>query len=85
MRLDKFLKVSRIFKRRVVAKEVALTAKVLVNGRVAKPSQPVNPGDLVTIIYQSKEVTIKVLDLAMPSAKEKAASLYEIVQEKTLI
>lgn len=83
MRLDKFLKVSRIFKRRSVAKDVAGMHKVLVNGRVAKPSSLVSVNDLITIIYQSKEVTIKVLELTTRESKDKAASLYEITSEKS--
>jgi ribosomal 50S subunit-recycling heat shock protein len=84
MRLDKFLKVSRIFKRRSVAKEVALMAKVLINGRVGKPSSDVNIDDLITIIYQNKEITIKVLDISLQQSKDKAASMYEIIGEKIL-
>lgn len=83
MRLDKYLKVSRIFKRRIIAKEVANMHKVLINGRIAKPSNAVSVNDLITIIYQNKEVTIRVLEITTRESKDKATSLYEIVSEKS--
>jgi len=83
MRLDKYLKVSRIFKRRTVAKDVAGMHKVLINGKIAKPSSLVSLNDQITILYQSKEITIKVLDLSTKESKDKAASMYEIISEKS--
>lgn len=83
MRLDKFLKVSRIFKRRVIAKEVAAKEKILINGRLAKPGTQVEPGDLLKITYGDNEFTVRVCDIATSAGKDKAASLYEVVEEKS--
>lgn len=60
MRLDKFLKVSRLIKRRTVAKDVSEQGRVLVNGREAKPSAAVKVGDELTVQFGQKLVTVKV-------------------------
>jgi len=83
MRLDKFLKVSRIFTRRTIAKEVAAKEKILINGRLAKPGTQVEAGDLLTITYGDKEFTVKVLDTIASVGKDKASTLYEIIEEKS--
>ena len=63
MRLDKYLKVSRLIKRRTLAKEVAANERILVNGKPAKPSKEIKPGDEITISFGNKDVTVKVLSL----------------------
>lgn len=81
VRLDKFLKVSRIIKRRTVAKEVADKGRIQVNGQIAKSSTSLKIGDLVKIVFGNKTLEIKVLDLKDSTKKEDAQKLYEIVIE----
>ena len=83
MRLDKFLKVSRLIKRRTLAKEVASASRILVNGLVAKPSKELKVGDLVSIEFGTKVVTVKVISLEQSVKKADATSMYEFVSEKT--
>jgi ribosomal 50S subunit-recycling heat shock protein len=80
MRLDKFLKVSRIIKRRTVAKEASSTDKVLVNSKIAKPSTVLKVGDLVEVNYFKKKIIFKVTSLLPSTKKEDAKEMYEIVQ-----
>lgn len=82
MRLDKFLKVSRIIKRRTLAKEVSDAGRIQVNGRVAKSSTKVDVDDLITIEFGNKIVSIKVLKLLDSTKKEDAANMFEILSEK---
>lgn len=82
MRLDKYLKVSRIIKRRTVAKEIADNGRILVNERVAKSSTDVNIGDLITVQFGNKKLTIKVEKILDSTKKEDAASMYEIISEE---
>lgn len=63
MRLDKFLKVSRLIKRRTVANEACDAGRVLVNGNVAKASVKVKPGDVIEIQFGTKNVKVEVLDI----------------------
>ncbi len=79
MRLDKFLKVSRILKRRTVAAEACKAGKVSVNGRDAKPSCTLKAGDVVTLHFAAGELTFRVLALKETVKKDEAASLYEIL------
>ena len=81
MRIDKFLKVSRILKRRTVAQEAADAGKIRVNGREVKPAYRVKIGDEVEIRFSAGELRFRVLDLKETVKKEEAASLYEIVKE----
>lgn len=81
MRLDKFLKISRIIKRRSVAKEVADKGRIQVNGKLAKSSSTVKIGDIVKIGFGNKTMEIKVLELRESTKKEDAAQMYEIVSE----
>ncbi|MEG1802701.1 MAG: RNA-binding S4 domain-containing protein [Lachnospiraceae bacterium] len=76
MRLDKFLKVSRIIKRRTVANEACDAGRVLVNGKVAKASVNVKPGDCIEISFGNKPVKVEVLDIQDTSRKEEAKELY---------
>ena len=79
MRIDKFLKVSRILKRRAVAQEAARAGKVVINGREAKPSREVKAGDVVEILYASGTLKFKVLAVKETVKKDEAQSLYEII------
>lgn len=81
MRLDKFLKVARIFKRRTIAKEVSKNGRVLINGRTAKPGSEVNPGDVLKISYGEKTIKIKILRIANHVKKQDAENLYEIIND----
>ncbi len=81
MRLDKFLKVSRLIKRRTVANEACDSSRVSVNGKTAKPSYDVKTGDLLTITFGTKQVTVRVLDLRETTKKSEAVGMYEIVSE----
>ncbi len=84
MRLDKFLKVSRIIKRRTVANEVCDAARVFVNNNPAKPAKQLKVGDIITIEYRQKTVSARVL--AVPAGNvsiNEASSLYEIIEEYT--
>lgn len=80
MRLDKFLKVSRIIKRRTVANDAAKGDKVLVNGKTAKPSYVLKIGDIVTVNYFKKLVEVKVLSLTPSIRKDDASNMYEIIR-----
>ena len=81
MRLDKFLKVSRLIKRRTVANEACDSSRVLVNGKLAKPSYNVKLGDEITITFGSKEVTVRVLMLKETTKKSESVGMYEIISE----
>jgi ribosomal 50S subunit-recycling heat shock protein len=76
MRLDKFLKVSRLIKRRTVANEACDAGRVLVNGKVAKASVNVKPGDVIEIMFGTKTVKVEVLAIADTSKKEEAKELF---------
>ncbi len=76
MRLDKFLKVSRLIKRRTVANEACDAQRVTVNGRPAKASYDVKPGDVIEIAFGQRSLKVEVLDVAEHTAKADAAGLY---------
>ncbi|SEF79777.1 Ribosomal 50S subunit-recycling heat shock protein, contains S4 domain [Caloramator fervidus] len=84
MRLDKFLKVSRIIKRRTVAKEVCDMGKVLVNGKVAKPGTALKVGDIIEIQYATGSVKAEVLSLKEHVTKEDARNMYKIISGKEI-
>jgi len=77
MRLDKFLKVSRLIKRRTVANEACDAGRVLVNGNVAKASVKVKPGDVIEIQFGTKNVKVEVLDIQDTTKKEEAKDLFK--------
>ncbi|HBR31959.1 MAG: RNA-binding S4 domain-containing protein [Eubacteriales bacterium] len=79
MRLDKYLKVSRIIKRRTVANEACDSSYVTVNGRAAKASYDVKVGDLIEIAYGSRTTRFKVLSIAEHSTKATASEMYEVL------
>lgn len=80
MRLDKYLKVSRIIKRRTVANDACDASHVTVNGRPAKASYDVKEGDILEITFGEKTLRVRVKDVKEFTAKEDAASLYEILE-----
>lgn len=82
MRLDKFLKASRVIKRRTVAKEIADQGRILINDKVAKSSSAVSVGDVLTIKFGNKTSKIKVLELKETTKKNEAAGMYELVSEE---
>lgn len=79
MRLDKFLKVSRIIKRRTVAKEVADKGRIEINGRVAKSSTDLQIGDTVTIHFAEKDANFEILSLKETTKKAEAELMYREV------
>ncbi len=81
MRLDKYLKVSRVIKRRTIANEVCDAGRVSINGRPAKPSAEVKPGDILEIAFGSGKSRIKVLAVKEQVRKNEASDLYEILEE----
>ncbi|MGH2277075.1 RNA-binding S4 domain-containing protein [Streptococcus uberis] len=81
MRLDKFLKVSRIIKRRPVAKEVADKGRIKVNGVLAKSSTDLKINDEIEIHFGNKLLTVKVLEMKDSTKKEDAVKMYEIIKE----
>lgn len=80
MRLDKYLKVSRIIKRRTLAKDFAENEKVLINGRVAKPSSEVKIGDTITLRMGEKTIAYEVLDIKANIKSADAGNLYRIIE-----
>ena len=81
MRLDKYLKVSRLIKRRTVANEACDQARVAVNGRPAKASYEVKLGDTIEIAFGQRTVRVEVLSVATAVGKQEAGSLYrELLQ-----
>ena len=81
MRLDKYLKVSRIIKRRTVANSAASAQRVTVNGRTAKPSQQVKPGDVIEIAFGNHRLCVEVVATPEHTSKEGAADLYRVLAE----
>ncbi len=80
MRLDKFIKVSRLIKRRTVANEVSDMGRVLVNGNPAKPSKQLKTGDIITIEYANRKVEARVLKVPEGNVSvQEASSLYELL------
>ena len=82
MRLDKFLKVSRLIKRRTLAKEVSDQGRILVNGQQAKASTTVKVGDELVIRFGQKLVTVKIDRIQETTKKEEAADMYMIIKEE---
>ena len=78
MRLDKFLKVSRLIKRRTVANEACDAGRVTVNGAVAKASVKVKPGDIIEIQFGTRNVKVEVLDIQETTKKRRSKGLVPI-------
>lgn len=81
MRLDKYLKVSRLIKRRTVANDACDADRITVNGKRAKASYDVKLGDLITVAFGSKSVTVRVLDIRETTKKTESVGMYEVVSE----
>jgi ribosomal 50S subunit-recycling heat shock protein len=81
MRLDKYLKVSRLIKRRTVANDACDGERISVNGKPAKASYNVKLGDLITVFFGQKSVTVKVLDIRETTKKAESVGMYEVVSE----
>lgn len=82
MRLDKYLKVSRIIKRRTVANEAAGLGRVQINGKVAKASSEVKEDDVLTLLMGGKHMRVRVLSVQEHAAKADASSMYEVLPEE---
>lgn len=85
MRIDKFLKVSRIIKRRSVSKDIVSFGQVKINNRVAKPSTSIKIGDIVELSLGSKIITIEIMSIDEKVKKENSYNLYKIISEKDII
>lgn len=79
MRLDKFLKVSRLIKRRTVAADACTASRVLLNGKEAKPAKEVKVGDEIEIVYGISRLKVRVTAVADVTKKQDAADLYEVI------
>lgn len=80
MRLDKYLKVSRLIKRRTLANDVADAGRVIVNGKPAKASYAVKIGDVIEITFGNRPVKVRVLSIDEPKGKDVARELFEILE-----
>ncbi|WP_446898055.1 RNA-binding S4 domain-containing protein [Clostridium sp. LBM24168] len=81
MRLDKYLKVSRIIKRRTIAKEACESGRVNINGKVAKPSNEIKEGDIIEIRYANNVLRARILNVKQHVVKEDAQNMYEIISD----
>lgn len=84
MRLDKFLKVSRLVKRRTLAKEIADQGRVQINGKPGKASSRVQVGDELEIQYGNKRVWVKIEKIVETTKKQEASSMYTVIKEEVL-
>ncbi len=81
MRLDKYLKVSRLIKRRTVANDACDAERISVNGKRAKASYDVKQGDVITIAFGQKSLTVRVLDIRETTKKSESVGMYEVISE----
>ncbi len=79
MRLDKYLKVSRLIKRRTLAQEACENGKIKVNDKVAKPSCNVKEGDIIELTFGEKIITVKIVSIAEHVLKQDASDMYEVL------
>lgn len=79
MRLDKYLKISRLIKRRSVAADACSASRVLLNGKEAKPAKEVKVGDVIEIVYGNSTLKVRVTALLETTKKADAAALYEVI------
>lgn len=82
MRIDKFLKVSRLIKRRTVANEVADAGRIMVNDRLVKASYQVKEGDIIGVSFGQKPVRVKVTSITPPTGKDVAREMYVVLEEE---
>lgn len=85
MRLDKFLKVSRLIKRRTIAKEIASDGVIEINGRIAKPSSEIKVGDILTLKLGTHKLTIKILSIKEVSRKNDFQDMYEVINDVVIL
>ncbi|NLI12838.1 MAG: RNA-binding S4 domain-containing protein [Peptococcaceae bacterium] len=83
MRLDKFLKVARVIKRRTLAKEVCDRGQVEVNGRVAKAGAEIKTGYIININFGNRKFKLQVIDIKEDVPAKLAAELYQVIEDKT--
>ena len=83
MRIDKYLKISRLIKRRTVSKAACEAGRILINGKEAKPGTQVKIGDKITLHFGGREQTVEVLDLSEHVPKNKAAEMYRILNNES--
>ena len=81
MRLDKYLKVSRLIKRRTVANEACDSERISVNGKSAKASYDVKIGDMITVAFGNRSVTVRVLEIKDTTKKSESTGMYEVISE----
>ena len=79
MRIDKFLKISRVIKRRTVAQEACDGGRIEVNGKTAKPSKDVNVGDIVTVTFGNRAMQFEILSVDEHQTKQSAENMYRIL------
>ncbi|MDD2400880.1 MAG: RNA-binding S4 domain-containing protein [Clostridia bacterium] len=80
MRLDKFLKISRLIKRRTLAKEVTEAGRVKINEKKAKPSSEVKQGDQLEIGFGAKQIKVEILEIKENVRAEEAKNLYKVIE-----
>ena len=81
MRLDKYLKVSRLIKRRTVANDACDSERIFVNGKSAKASYNVKVGDIITVSFGTRSVSVRVLDIRETTKKTEAVGMYEVISD----
>lgn len=82
MRIDKFLKVSRVIKRRTVAQEACDGGRIEINGKIAKPSKDVNVGDVVAVTFGNRTMKFEVLSVDEHQTKQSAEGMYRLISEE---
>ncbi len=85
MRIDKFLKISRVIKRRTVAQEACDGGRIEINGKTAKPSKEVRVGDVVTVTFGNRAMTFEVLSVDERQTKQSADTMYRICDENKVL
>ncbi len=85
MRIDKFLKISRVIKRRTVAQEACDGGRIEINGKTAKPSKEVHVGDVVTVTFGNRAMTFEVLSVDERQTKQSADTMYKICDENQVL
>lgn len=83
MRIDKFLKLSRLIKRRTIAKDILDIGLVKINDKVAKPSTEVKSGDIIELSLGERKLIVKVLKILTSANKNNASSMFEVILDET--
>lgn len=84
MRIDKYLKVSRLIKRRTIAKEVTSKGRVMINDKVAKAGSVVTAGDIITIQFGQRTIKVEVLSIQEHAKKEQASEMFKVLSEEKI-